>query len=104
MKKFKVIISETARNDMLAILNYCCLSYSLSYALKVYSLLLQNIYSLSIFPNSNPLYSVTLTSLLRKRVVLKKYLIVFKVIANSVIILGVYDGRRNISPNNFMSN
>lgn len=101
MKKYNVIISEAAFTDMYNILDYCMFTYSISYAFKIYSLLIQNIYSLSIFPNSNPLHSVTNTTILRKRIVQKRYLIVFKVLFNTVVVSKIYDGRRNISPSNF---
>lgn len=101
MRKYTVIISETASYNLYNVLNYCKYKYSLSYALKIYSLIMQNIYSLSIFPNSNSLHSVTNTTFFRKRIVQKRYLIIFKVLSSTVIVSEIYDGRRNISPSNF---
>ena len=96
-KKYTVIISEAALDDIHNILDYCKFNYSLSYAKKIHSLLIQNIYSISIFPNSNPLHSVSNNTILRKGIVQRRYIIVFKVVFNNVIITELYDGRRNIS-------
>lgn len=97
MNNYNIFIDQSAFDDLELILLMCKSRYGLSYALKTLGKILKEIYSLKIFPNSNPIHSKINNIIIRKRIVNKRYIIVFRVIENYIFVHYVYDGRRNIS-------
>lgn len=99
MNNYNIILAESAFDDLELILLTYKSKFGLSYALKTLQAILNSIYSLNIFPNSNPILAVVNNTVIRKRIVNKRYIIAFQIIEKIIFVHFIYDGRRNISPN-----
>ena len=97
MLMYNVIVLSSAHKDIDDIYNFCN-NISISYALKVRSKIRQSIQSLKYFPFINPLYAVLENEIFRKHIVAKRYLIIFSVIGQTIVVFRIIDGRRNIKP------
>ena len=98
MKRYNIVFLDCAIEELKLIYNYCNNIIGSNYANKVAIKILQSIYSLDIFPNSNPIYYIQNNIVIRKKIVNKRYIIIFRVISNSVFIYNILDGRRNLNP------
>lgn len=98
MTKYKVVILDSAFEDLEIIHLFCKNTYNELYSSKVIKILIKEILSLDIFPLLNPVYYVSNHFILRKKIVSKRYLIIFTVINHTVFIYNIIDGRRNIKP------
>lgn len=94
---YNIIIYEDAHTDIDDIYDFCC-NISTKYASKVKASIVASINSLIYFPSANPLYAVIENIVFRKKIVDKRYLIIFSIFKNSIYIHRIYDGRRNIKP------
>ena len=93
---YNVMILSTAHKDIGDIYNFCN-NISINYALKVRSKIRQAIQSLKYFTFINPLYGVLDNQIFRKYIVDKRYLIIFSVIAQTIVVFHIIDGRKNIN-------
>lgn len=98
MTKYKVVILDSAFEDLESIHFFCKNTYNEQYSSKVIKFLIKEILSLDIFPLLNPVYYISNHFILRKKIVYKRYLIIFTVINDTVFIYNIIDGRRNIKP------
>lgn len=94
MVMYNVIVLNSAHKDIDDIYNFCN-NISINYALKVRSKIRQAIQSLKYFPIINPFYAVLENEILRKHIVDKRYLIIFSVIGQTIVVFHIIDGRRN---------
>lgn len=97
MVMYNVIVLSSSHKDIEDIYNFCN-NISINYALKVRAKIRQSIQSLKYFPFINPLYAVLDNEFFRKHIVDKRYLIIFSVIGQTIIVFRIIDGRRNIKP------
>ena len=95
MVMYNVIVLSSAHKDIDDIYNFCN-NISINYALKVRSKIRQAIQSLKYFPIINPFYAVLGNEILRKHIVYKRYLIIFSVIGQTIVVFHIIDGRRNL--------
>ena len=91
MKKCKIIVLDSAFEDLEKI-------HGTSYVSKIVKRLLNEIFSLDIFPFASPIYCITSEYIVRKKIVDKIYLIIFTIIQNYVLVYNIIDGRKNINP------
>ena len=94
---YNVMILSAAHKDIDDIYNFCN-NISINYALKVRNKIRQAIQSLKYFPFINPLYVILDNQIFRKHIVEKRYLIIFSVIAQTIVVFHIIDGRKNINP------
>ncbi len=97
MGTYNIIINKTAHADIDNIYNYCC-NISVEYAFKVKTNIIVAINSILYFPYASPIYIIFQNIVFRKKIVDKRYLIIFSIFEDSIIIHRIYDGRRNINP------
>lgn len=102
MNRYNIILNDSSFDDLNDIFDFCKNKYGFLYASKVIRKILSSIYSLSIFPNSNSIFAVSNNTIIRKHIINKRYIILFKVIQNSVYIYNILDGRKNLSPTNYL--
>lgn len=98
MRKYKVIVLDSAFEDLEDIHSFCRNNYGTSYASKIVKRLLNETFSLDTFPFAFPIHYTTSEYIVRKKIVDKRYLIIFSIIQNSVIVYNFIDGRKNIKP------
>lgn len=98
MIKYNVIVYDSAYRDMRNIYNFCKLKYGINYAIKIRQKISEQINMLNSFPNSFPTYFVSEELVFKKKIVNRRYLVIFSVFKNSISIYYIYDGRRNIRP------
>ena len=98
MKKYNIIVLDSAFIDLEEIHDFYKNNFSLNYASKITKHLLTETFSLTIFPFANPVYYITSDYIIRKKIVNKRFLIIFTIIQNSVLVYNIIDGRRNIAP------
>lgn len=98
MNKYNIKILASAFKDLENIFIFYNYNLNHTYAYKLILKIIQEIYSLKIFPYSNPIYHIQENIVLRKRLVYKRYLIIFEVASNFILIYHVFDGRRNLNP------
>lgn len=98
MRKYKLIVLDSAFEDLEEIHSFCKNNYGTSYASKTVKHLLTETFSLDIFPFASPVHYITSEYIVRKKIVDKRYLIIFTIIQNSVLVYNIIDGRRNIKP------
>lgn len=98
MNKYKLIILDSAFYDLEIIFYFCKINYNIIYATKIINLLLKESFSLDIFPFANPIFYVTSQYVVRKKIVFKRYLIIYTIVKNYVFVFNIFDGRRNINP------
>lgn len=94
---YKILFLDYAYSDIDTIYSFCS-NISSNYADKVIKQIYSAIQSLKYFPFINPLYTVFKNKTFRKCIVDKRYLIVFSVIRQTIVVFRVIDGRRNIKP------
>lgn len=94
MKLYNIIIHDLAHNDMDDIYNYCC-KISTKYAIKTIYKINEAINLLRYFPFANSLYLTIEKYIFRKKIVDKRYLIIFSIFQNFVYIHRIYDCRKN---------
>lgn len=98
MINYKVIVLDSAFEDLEEIHNFCKNNYGTSYASKTVERVLNETFSLDTFPFASPVHYITSEYIVRKKIVDKRYLIIFTIIQNSVLVYNIIDGRRNIKP------
>lgn len=98
MNEYTTVIFDYVFEDLETIFTFCRNRYGASYASKTIRKLLNESYSLDTFPHANPIYYITNRYVVRKKIVDKRYLIIFIVIQNFVFVYNIIDGRRNITP------
>ena len=91
---YNIQFLDSAYDDLDQIYNFCN-NISQNYALKVRKQINKSINSLKLFPFASSLY---FKNFIRKKIVYKRYLIIFTVISDTVFIYNIIDGRRNIKP------
>jgi len=96
--KYNVIVYDSAYRDVKSVYDFCKFKYGIEYAEKIINKIKQEIYLLQNFPLSRPTYFVSKELVFKKKIVNKRYLVIFSVFKNSINIYYVYDGRRNIVP------
>lgn len=94
---YNIIILDSVYEDMDDIYNFCS-NISIKYASKVRNKINDSINSLKYFPFATPIYCILGNHVIRKKIVDKRYLIIFTVIQNFVFVYDIIDGRRNITP------
>lgn len=99
MQQYKVISYNSANINLNSILYFCEEKYGIKYATKTVSRIIQTFKSLEIFPHSNRIYYSFNGQIFRKKIVNNRYLIIFTIIQNLVLIYYVFHGRRNINSN-----
>lgn len=97
MVMYNVIVLNSAHKDIDDIYNFCN-NISINYALKVRSKIREAIQSLKHFPFINPLYALFENEIFRKHIVNKRYLIIFSIIGQTIVVFHIIDGRKNIKP------
>ena len=97
MVMYNVIVLNSAHKDIDDIYNFCN-NISINYALKVMSKIREDIQSLKYFPFINPLYAVLDNKIFRKHIVDKRYLIIFSIIWQTIVVFHIIDGHKNIKP------
>lgn len=98
----KISLYNSAEINIEVIYYTCLEKYGLNYAIKIRNKIKSEIKKLSTFPESNPIYLINSRLILRKRIVNNRYIIIFKIAKNKIFIHLIYDGRRNISINNYL--
>lgn len=98
---YSIIIDDSVFEDLETIYNFCKSHHGISYASKTIKIIFNSIYSLKKFPNFNPIYSTNNATIIRKKVVNKRYIIIFRTIYDSVYIYNIFDGRQNIKFSNY---
>lgn len=99
MISYNIILYDSATKDINVIYNFCKNRYGIDYAIKIRSRIKKEIYLLHTFPLSRPNYFLSNEVVFKKKIVDKRYLVIFSVFKNSINVYYVYDGRRNIFPN-----
>lgn len=94
---YNILVLDYAYSDKNAIYEFC-LNINSNYANKVINRIDNAIQSLKYFPFINPLYAVLENEIFRKHIVDKRYLIIFSVIEQTIVVFHIIDGRRNINP------
>lgn len=94
---YSILILDYAYSDKNAIYEFC-LKVNSNYATKVINRIDNAIQSLKYFPFINPLYIVLDNTIFRKRIVDKRYIIIFSIIGQTIVVFRIIDGRRNITP------
>ena len=96
MRNYKLILLDSAFEDLEDIHSFCKNNYGTSYVSKIVKHLLNETFSLYIFPLSSPVHYITSEYIVRKKIVDKRYLIIFTIIQNFILVYNIVDGRRNI--------
>lgn len=99
---YNIEIYDSAKSNINTIYDYCLELYGIKYAIKIRSKIKAEIKKLMYFPESNPIYTISNDTVFRKRIVNRRYIIVFRVYFNYVYVYYVYDGRMNIKENNLI--
>lgn len=99
MKKYNIVIFNSVFEDLENIFIFCKNIFYSNKISKILESLLKESYSLDTFPLAYPIYYKTSQYMVRKKIVDKRYLIIFTIIQNSIFIYNIIDGRRNIRPN-----
>ena len=94
---YNILILDCAYSDKNTIYEFC-LNINSNYANKVINQIDNAINSLKLFPFINPLYAVFKNEIFRKHIVVKRYLIIFSIIGQTIVIFHIIDGRKNIKP------
>lgn len=94
---YNILILDYAYSDKNAIYEFY-LNINSNYANKVINRIDSAIISLKYFPFINPIYVVLENEIFRKHIVDKRYLIIFSVIGQTIVVFRIIDGRRNIKP------
>lgn len=97
MKSYNIYILKSFYSDLNEIFNNLHSFFGTKYAYKIIKTIVSSINSLKTFPNSNPIFSYIDGYIVRKKIVNKRYIIIYIVIQNSIYIYNVFDGRRNIN-------
>ena len=87
---------DSTKHDFDEISEFYKSNYGISYSTKVKEEIQLKINSLKNFPKANPIYLKSNNIIFRKRIVNKRYLIIFTILSNLVFIYFIFDGRRNI--------
>lgn len=98
---YNILTLDNAYSDIAAIYEFCS-NINSNYADKVIKRIDNAIQSLKYFPFINPLYAVFEKQIFRKHIVDKRYLIIFSVVNQTVVVFRIIDGRRNIQPTNLI--
>ena len=95
MKQFEIIISPTAQSDLQECVCFV-LKVSQKAARELTDCIYASIESLSQFPERYPafiMYGISMD--LRKLIVNKRYIVLYQILDNKVIVHRILDGRRN---------
>ncbi len=99
MKKNKVILTEQALQDMLDIYNYIAQNDSEKIAKKIYENIKKKCFEIKDFPQKGhippELERISVYSYLE--INYKPYRIIYRISENTIIIFGIFDGRRNMT-------
>lgn len=93
---YNIVLYDSAITDIDIIYEFCNIRYGTKYAEKIRNEIKRQIYLLQNFPFSKPTYFVSKEVIFKKKIVNKRYLVIFSVVKDSINIYYVYDGRRNI--------
>lgn len=93
---YKIVMYDSTKHDFDEISEFCKSNYGISYSTKVKEEIQLKINSLKNFPKVNPIYLKSNNIIFRKRIVNKRYLIIFTILSNLVFIYFIFDVRRNI--------
>lgn len=102
MKQYKVKVYNSAHLCIRSIYYFCKYKFGTVYAKKIRDDIRREIKKLIYFPESNPIYTISNDTVFRKRIVNRRYIIVFRVYFNYVYVYYVYDGRMNIKENSLI--
>lgn len=94
---YNIIIFDSAHKDINDVYSFCN-NISTSYAIKIKHKIAESVDALKFFPFSTPIYFIIQNKVFRKKIVLNRYLIIFSITKNDIIIYNIFDGRRNIKP------
>ena len=98
MERFRVIVSAKAQSDIAE-----CISFVKNISIEAANELVNDFYSsfssLDVFPEKNPVFEMpkAFPFILRKQVINKRYIALYTVEENNVVIYRVLDSRRKFS-------
>ncbi len=95
MTAFKIIISSKAQNDLVERISFV-LNVSQDAAIKLSNDIYSAIETLSFFPEKNPVFEMpkSFPFVIRKQVVNKRYIILYSVENNTIVVYRILDARR----------
>lgn len=94
MDRYKIIISSKAHQDILNIVSFI-LNVSKKAAIEVAEYIYSSIESLSILPERNPLFPLFGFGIeTRKLIVNKRYIVIYVIQEDKIIVHRILDGRR----------
>lgn len=83
---YKIQVYDSAKSNINTIYDYCLEIYGIKYVIKIRSKIKSEIKKLMYFPKFNPIYTISNDTVFRKRIVNRRYIVVFRVYFNYVYV------------------
>ncbi len=103
MTVYNIKTFQSTYEDLYTIYSFCKMKYGLEYAYRIREKINKEVQSLNLFPYSKPNYFISNDVVFKKKIIDKRYLVIFSIFKNSIKVYYVYDGRRNILPNDLFN-